>query len=150
MPASQKIITKLRERRQIEADLRKMLTAASEPEFRQQAQEIAVLGPQVIPAIVGSLDRADAQMLAAMGAVATFLERQEVIAALRQVVLQPRYTDRGRIGAMTILERFLGQAPDDDLLASLVDPEEVAIASLEEVLAQAEHSPTVQIEYVRG
>ena len=55
MPASQnKIITKLRERRQIEAELHRMLAANSEPEFRRQAREIASLGSQVIPAIVGN------------------------------------------------------------------------------------------------
>lgn len=151
MPASQnKIITKLRERRQIEAGLRNMLAATSDLEFQRKAREIAGLGSQVIPTIVGNLDRADARMLTAMGTVATFLDHDQVASSLRQAVLQARHTDRGRIGAMTILERFLGQAPDDDLLASLINPEEIAIASLEEVLAQAAHSPTVLIEYVRG
>jgi hypothetical protein len=151
MPASQtKIITKLRERRQIEADLRRMLTASSELEFRLQAQQIATQGSQVIPAIVGSLDRADARLLAAMGVVATFLDHEEVARALQQVVLQPQRTDRGRIGALTILERFLGQPLDDDLLVSLRDAEGVAVSSLEEILGQAERSPAVLIEYVQG
>ncbi len=151
MPASQnKIITKLRERRQIEADLHRMLAATSGLEFRRQAQQIAALGSQVIPTIVGNLDRAEARMLAAMGTVATFLDRDEVTKALRQAVLQSKQTDRGRIGAMTILERFLDQPPDDDLLASLSDPEEVAISSLEEVLARAARNPAILIEYVRG
>lgn len=150
MPASQKIITKLRERRQIEADLRKMLGADSELEVRRQAQRIAALGSQVIPVIVGNLERADAHMLAAMGLVAALLDREEVTTALRQVALQPQYSDRGRIGAMTLLERFLGQPPADDLLGSLDDPEAVAISSLEEVLGQAERNPAVLIGYVQG
>jgi hypothetical protein len=150
MPASQKIITKLRERRQIEADLRKMLTAGSESEFRRQAQRIAALGSQVIPAIVGNLDRADARMLAAMGTVAAFLDRDEVTVALRQAILQPKRTDQGRIGAMTILDRFLGEPLDDDLLASLADPEGIAISSLDEVLSQVERNPSVLIGYVEG
>ncbi|HSR32115.1 MAG TPA: hypothetical protein VLY63_16255, partial [Anaerolineae bacterium] len=148
MPASQKVITKLYERRQIEADLRKMLTTSSELVYRQQAKQIASLGSQVIPTIIGNLDRADAQMLAAMGAVVTFLDRDEVIMALKRAVLQPQRSDRGRIGAMTILERYLGQPADEDLLASLRDPEGVAIASLEEVLSQIEASPTVLIQYI--
>jgi hypothetical protein len=150
MPASQKIITKLRERRQIEADLRELLAASSEEEFRRQAQRIAALGSQVIPTIVANLDRADASMLAAMGTVATFLDRDEVAAALRQAVLLPQRTDRGRIGAMTILERFLGEPPDDDLLASLADAEGVAVSSLEQMLAQAADDPALWIEYVQG
>jgi hypothetical protein len=150
MPASQKIITKLRERRQIEADLRKMLSAGSELEFRRQAQRIAALGSQVIPAIVGNLDRADARMLAAMGTVAAYLDHDEVTAALRQAILHPQRTDQGRIGAMTILERFLDEPLDDDLLASLADPEGIAISSLDEVLSQVERDPSVLIGYVEG
>jgi hypothetical protein len=151
MPASEnKIITKLQERRQIEVQLRRMLIPGSGLEFRNQAQRIASGGSQVIPAIVGNLDRADAPLLAAMGTVATFLDRDEVITALRQAVLQSRSSDQARIGAMTILERFLGEPPDDDLLASLSEPEEVALASLEEMLAQAERNPAVLIEYVQS
>ena len=150
MPTSQKIITKLRERRQIEADLRKMLTVGSESEFRRQAQRIAALGSQVIPAIVGNLDRADARMLAAMGTVAAFLDRDEVTVALRQAIFQPKRTDQGRIGAMTILERFLGEPLDDNLVASLADPEGIAISSLDEVLSQVERNPSVLIGYVEG
>jgi hypothetical protein len=150
MPASQKIITKLRERRQIEAGLREMLALSSELEFRLRAQEIASLGSQVIPTLIGNLDRADAQLLAAMGTVASHLEPEEVIMAMRHAVIHPQRTDRGRLGAMTILERFLGQRPDDDLLASLNDPEGVAISSLEEVLDQAESSPATMIHYIEG
>jgi hypothetical protein len=150
MPASQKIITKLFERRQIEADLRTMLAADSEIEFRRQAQQIASLGAQVIPAIVGNLDRADGRLLTAMGTVATFLDRDQVRQALRRAVLQPQRTDQERVSAMTILERFLGEPPDEDLLSSLSDPEATAVASLEEILAQAESNPAVLAEYVQG
>jgi hypothetical protein len=150
MTASQKIITKLRERRQIEADLRQMLAAGSEVEYRAQAQRIASLGAQVIPAIVGNLDRADAQLLTAMGAVAAYLDHDEATTALRQAALQPQRTDRGRIGAMTILERFLGEPLDEELLTSLSDPEAVAVSSLVDVLELAEQNPSVFVEYVQG
>jgi len=149
MPASPKIITKLRERRQIEADLRQMLQASSDLDFRRSAQRIASLGSQVIPAIIGNLDRADGQLLSAMGTVATFLDRDEVTRALRQAILQSEQTDRGRIGAMTILERFLGQPPDDALLASLADPGRLAISSLEEVLLQADGNPAGLVQYIQ-
>ena len=150
MPASQKIITKLRERRQIEAELRKMVAASSEVEFRQRAEEIASLGAQVIPTLIENLDRADAQLLAAMGAVASYLDPEEIIPAMRHAVIHPLRTDRGRMAAMTILERFLGQRPDDDLMASLSDPRGMAISSLEEVLDQAESSPASIIQYIEG
>ena len=150
MPASQKIITKLRERRQIEAGLREMLAVSSELEFRQRALEIASIGSQVIPTIIDNLDDADARMLAAMGTVASHLDRKEAINAMRRAVIQPQRTDRGRIGAMRILERFLGQAPDDDLLASLNDPVGAAISSLDEVLGRVESSPATMIHYIEG
>jgi len=150
MPASQKIITKLLERRQIEASLRKMLAASSELEFRQRAQEIAALGSQVIPTLIDNLDRADARMLAAMGTVASHLDPEEIILALRHAAAHPRRSDRGRLGAMTILERYLGQRPDDQLLASLRDPEGAAISSLEEVLGHAKHSPAALVHYIEG
>ncbi len=145
-----KIITRLRERRQIEADLRHMLAAPSDLEFRRQAQRLAALGSQVIPVIVANLDRADARLLTAMGTVAALLNREEVIAALHQAILEPQRTDQGRMGAMTILERFLGQPPDDDLLSSLRDPERVVLRSLEEVLDRAVGNPAVWIEYIQG
>lgn len=150
MMARRRIITTLRDRRQVEAGLRQMLTADSEAQFRRQAQQIAALGSQVIPAIVGNLDRADARLRTAMGTVAALLNREEVVAALRQAILQPQRTDQGRMAAMIILERFLGQPPDEELLASLRDPEGAVLRSLEEVLSQAEGNPTVWIEYVRG
>jgi hypothetical protein len=147
-PASQKIITKLRERRQIEADLRQMLSVRSESELLSKAQGIASQGSQVIPAIVGNLDQADARMLAAMGMVASYLDPDQVIAALRQAVIAPQRTDRGRIGAMTILEQYLGQSPDDMLLASLQDPEEAAVSSLGQVLGQAAGNADVLVQYI--
>jgi len=150
MPASQKIITKLRERRQIEASLREMLSVSSELEFRRRAQEIASLGSQVIPTLIDNLDRADARLLTAMGAVASHLNPEEVVMALRHAIAHPQRTDRGRMAAMTILERFLGQRPDDQLLASLNDPEGMALSSLEEVLDQAESGPASMIHYIEG
>lgn len=148
--AQEKIITKLHERRQIEAGLREMIEARSELELRRQAQQIAALGSQVVPAIVGSLDRADARMLTALGTVVTFLDAEEAAEALREAALQPGRSDQGRLAAMTILERFLGEPPDDELLDSLHDPEGAALFSLEAMLAQAERNPAVWIDYVQG
>ena len=151
MSASQsKIITKLRERRQIEADLRELLAVSSEVELRRRAQRIASLGSLVIQALVDGLDGADARMLTVLGVVATFLDREEVTQALRRAALQPGRCDRGRLGALTILEHFLGEPPDDDLLESLHDTEGAALASLDEVLAQAEGNPATLVEYVQG
>ena len=145
-----KIITKLSERRQIEIELRKMLAAHTEQEFRSQAQKIAQLGPQVLPTLIANLERADTQLLSALGTVAALLDRDEVVQSLRQVVLQPGWSDRARRGALTLLERFLGQPVDDRLLASFQIPEKVVIPSLEEVLVEAERNPEVLIGYIQS
>lgn len=149
MSGSHKIITKLRERRQIEADLRQMLDAGSDLEFRQQAQQIASGGSQVLPAIVGSLDSADTRLLVAMGAVSTFLERDAVVSALRAAILTPRRTDQGRMAALTILTRFLDEPPENDLLDTLADSGEAALSALEAALDEAERRPTTLVEYVQ-
>jgi hypothetical protein len=139
------------ERRQVEADLDQMRHAASEQELRRQAERIATFGgPQVIPAIIGNLDRADEGLLMAMGLVSSLLDRRQMAGALRQAVLQPDRTDRGRVVAMTILERFLGQAPDDELLTTVRDPEGAALSALETVLSQSEGRPALLVDYVEG
>lgn len=138
------------ERRQIEAELQRMRYAGSEQELRRRAKEIAALGPQVIPAIVGNLSRADDGLLMAMGLVSTYVDRSQMVSALRQAVLQPHQTDRGRMVAITILERFLDQAPDDDLLTSVRDPEGAALAALKAVLRQFEEQPGRLGEYVES
>ena len=157
MPAGQKIITTLYERRQIEADLRDMLTSTSDADLRRRARQIAVLGSQVIPAITGRLltsSGADARLLEALGTVAAIVaedrvDRDEMVEALRQVVLEPGHTDQSRAGAMTILERFLGQEPDDELLARLSNTEGVALSALEDVLARGEQDPSALVEYIQ-
>jgi len=148
--AQTKIITKLLERRQIEADLRDMLEVGTDLEFRKRAQRIAASGPEVIPTIVGNLDRADARLLTAMGVVTTFLDRQEVVGALRAAILESRLSDQGRVGAMAILQRFLGEGPDEQLLESLDDPQGVTLSSLREVLRQVGRDPGVLIQYVES
>ncbi len=151
MPASDDvIITKLRERRQIESDLRKMRTDSSLFDLRRHALEVASLGSQVIPAIIGNLGQADGEMVMAMGTVATFLDRDEIIAALQRAVRHHGQSDRGRWAATTILERFLGEPLPPELTVSLADAERVASASLETVLSRAEKQPLVLVEFVQG
>ncbi|MEJ2207858.1 MAG: hypothetical protein P8129_02340 [Anaerolineae bacterium] len=148
--AQTKIITKLLERRQIEADLRHMLEANTDLEFRRRAQGIAASGSEVIPTIIGNLDRADARLLTAMGVVTTFLDRQDIVGALRAAILESRLSDQGRVGAMAILQRFLGEGPDEQLLGSLDDPQGVTLSSLRNVLREAGRDPGVLVQYVES
>ena len=138
-----KVITKLRERRQIEADLRRMLDVTSEIELQRQAREMAARGPEVIPAFIGSLDQAEGPMLAALGMVAAHLDRTEVVRALYRVLQQPGRSYRGRMGAVAILERFLGVPVTDDLRPGLAEAVAVAVSSLGEVLDRSEEDPSL-------
>jgi hypothetical protein len=149
-PARDKIITKLMERRQIEAYLQQMRLAASDQELRRQAETVAALGPQVVPAIIGNLDRADEKLMVAMGLVSSLVDRPRMVDALRRAVLRPDQTDHGRVVAMTILERFLGQPPDDDLLTSVRDPEGAAISALQTALEQSQERHALLADYVEG
>ncbi|MGD8398243.1 MAG: hypothetical protein PVG11_05250 [Anaerolineae bacterium] len=145
-----KIITKLLERRQIEADLRALLEVTSEAEFRRKATRIAALGSPILRVIVANLDRASAEEVAAMGAVASLLDREEAVAALREAVMGRQLADRGRVAAISILERFLGWSADDDLLDSVRDPQGLALASLENILDQIDANRALLADYVEG
>lgn len=147
MPTSSKIITKLLERRQIEADLRKMLEAGSEREFRRQAQAIASLGSGVIPVIIDNL--ADARILTAIGLVATYLDPDAVSQALRQTILQPHRTNQERLAAVTILERFLGEAADDLTPGDLEGDELDLAALLDEILDPANTDPSLLLDLLQ-
>jgi hypothetical protein len=52
--------------------------------------------------------------------------------------------------ALTILSRFLGEKPSEDLLTSLAKPGEAALSSIKEVLAEAERNPGILVEYVQA
>lgn len=151
MPAAQtKFITKLLERRQIEAGLRQMMEAEAGLELRQRAQQIAALGTEVIPTIISNLDEADTRMVTAMGMVAILLDRDAIIQALRQAVLASQLTDQGRVAAMTILQRFLGEIPDETILGRVEDPQGVILSSLEDVMEQSTQDPGVLVQYVEA
>jgi hypothetical protein len=147
-PSSDKIITKLMERRQVEAYLQQMRLVTSEQDLRRHAERVAALGPQVIPAIVANLDRADEELTVAMGLVSSLVDRSQMVKALREAVLKPDQSDRGRVVAMTILERFLGQPPDDDLLTTVRDPEGAALSALQAAFELSAERPAVLADYV--
>jgi hypothetical protein len=138
-----KVITKLHRRRQVEADLRRMVGAGSNLELERLARRIAARGPEVIPILVGSLDQADHSLVVALGMVADHLERGRVHEALVQVLQQPDRPYRARVAAVTILERYLGVAVGDDLRPSLAEATAEAVSSLAEVLDRAEKDRSV-------
>ena len=147
MPTSPKIITKLLERRQIEADLHEMLAAGSEREFQRRAWAIASLGTDVVPVIINHL--ADPNLLPALGLVAAYLDPEIMSMALRQATLQPHRTHEERLAAVTILERFLGEEAEDLMPFDLGGDELDLLALLDEILTQPDGDPSLQLDLLQ-
>jgi hypothetical protein len=145
-----KIITALRDRRRIEEAIRRLahLSVPREPE--REAQRIAEMGLQVVPALTGLLDTSDPRLLGVLGLVARHLDRRKIVLALQGVATWSAQSDRARLAAMLILERFLGEQLDESWYAGLQSPEKTVAQSLVEMVTQATHNRDILREYVRA
>ncbi len=143
-----KVITTLRDWQQIEQEIREMLDARSESDFSSRAQRVAARGEPVIPVILRNLNQSDPRLLSALGAVASFYpDRGLVLDKLYRAAADTGRPDRGRLSAMLIMERFLGQEPDPDLVETLNDPQTMAVESVREMVREGERDPMALIEY---
>jgi len=144
-----KIITTLRERWCVEEAIRGVARTFGSVAAEREAKRIADMGAQVIPALTGLLDTSDPRLLGSLGLVATKLDRKEIALALRDVAAWSNRSDRARLAALLILERFLGEEPDDSLYRGLESPETAVAQSLVEMVARAAHERDILGEYVR-
>ena len=144
-----KIITTLLERRQIEKEIRQLLEYRDEETLLARAAWIARLGPQVIPVILHLLRTRDNRLLGAAGIVASYLAK-EISPVLHKVALNPGYSDRERMAAMLILERFLGEELDESYYEGLEDPQGMAVQSLLEMLQEVPRNRMVLVEFARS
>ena len=143
-----KVITTLRDWQQIEQEIREMLDARSESDFSTRAQRVAARGEPVIPVILRNLNQSDPRLLSALGAVASFYpDRGLILDKLHQAAADIGRPDRGRLSAMLIMERFLGQEPDPYLVETLNDPQTMAVESVREMVREGERDPMALIEY---
>jgi hypothetical protein len=86
-----------------------------------------------------------------LGVVASlYPDRQEIIDKLVLAAEDVERPDRGRVSAILILERFLGQEMDPYLLNTLDDPRFMATESIREMIREGEHDPRAWIEYTRS
>jgi hypothetical protein len=145
-----KIINTLRERRRIEEAIRSLAPVSGPEAMEREAQRIAGMGDQVVHALIGLLDTSDPRLLRAIGLVALHLERGDVVLALRHVVTQSAHSDRVRLAALVILEKFLGEEPDDSLYLELQSPETAMAQSLVEMVDHASQDRDILREYVRA
>ncbi len=147
-----RIITTLRERRAIEAAMRQLGEVEGENELRTHARRIARQGDQVLPALLAMLDTSNPQVRTGLGWIAIYLHENHpdaIVDALRTAALDRQRNDQARVTAITLLERFLQQAPDESLYAHLANPQALMLNSLHEVLAAAQDSPFVYLDYLK-
>ncbi len=131
-----RIFTELREQRQIETEIRELATSRTQDEFDRRARWIAGQ-EQALPALLNSLNLADTRLLGVLGALATLLDRDTVVDALYQAAVDRRRSKRGRLIALLILERFLGEELGEELFDGLEDPQDLAVQSLLNTIEEA-------------
>ena len=144
------VITTLQDRWRIDQDIEELLEARSQQEFTSRAQSVAARGEQVISVILQRLDHADARALSALGVISSlYPQREQILNKLYGAAADLDRPDRGRVSAMLILERFLGQEPDPDLISTLDDPQFMAVESIHEMIREGERDPRALLEYTR-
>ena len=147
---SPKIITTFQNRLEMDAAVRSLGETSGDWELRQRAVEIAQrYGDKVLPALVAALDTTNPQLRGGLGHLAKRLDKDAAVTALRAAALNRGLSDQARLTAITILERFLEAPIDDAMYAGMAAPEQLALRSLQEVLADAQSDGMVLVEYFR-
>lgn len=147
---SPKIITTFQNRLEMDAAVRSLGETSSDWGLRQRAVEVAQrYGDKVLPALLAALDTNNPQLRGGLGHLAKRLDKDAAISALRAAALNRSLSDQSRLTAITILERFLEAPIDDAMYAGMAAPEQLALRSLQEVLADARTDRMVLVEYFR-
>lgn len=151
MSVDKTVITALRERLDLNQQIDALLEIHSEKEFLTQARRVAESGIQVIPVVLRNLQHADPRHLNALGVIASMYPlRGEILNKLYETAEDVERSDRERVSAMLILERFLDQVPDPYLLQTLENPHAVAIESIKDLIRASEQDPSVLLDYTRA
>lgn len=146
-----KVITTLCDRLALADQVDALMDVRSEDSFLAQARSIAESGEQVIPVILRRLPDADPRQLNVLGVVASMYPRREqLLDKLHEVVVDVGRTDRERVSAMLILERFLDREPDAYVLHTLDDPHAVAVESIRDLVRASEAEPGLLLQYMRA
>ncbi len=103
----------------------------------------------MLPALLAALDTTNPQLRGGLGHLAKRLDKTAAVSALSAAAHNRALSDHARLTAITILERFLEVAPDDAMYMGMAAPEQLALRSLQEVLADAQADRMVLVEYFR-
>jgi hypothetical protein len=145
---SPKIITTFQNRLEMDAAVRSLGETKGDGELRQRASDIAQrYGDKALPALLAALDTSNPQLRGGLGHLAKRLDKSAVVAALSAAAHNRALSDQARLTAITLLERFLEVAPDNAMYAGMAAPEQLALRSLQDVLAENRNDSMVLVEY---
>ena len=102
----------------------------------------------VLAELLRRLDTSSSQLRGGLGHVATLLPPDKTAPALRAIAADRQNSPQARIAAALVLERFLGVDLPAGLMSDLDESNEVALQSLREAIAEAEHNRYILLEYV--
>jgi len=148
MSGNTKVLTGLMERRALEAAFAALAGATSVEEVARHADAIAGYGSAALPGLLARLDTDDPALRGGLAQIARRLDRDAVVAALRGVARARNRSDRTRLSALTILDRYLDEPLDDSLMDGLQDSDSVALRSLNELIVAMTEDETAVIEYL--
>lgn len=148
MSGNTKVLTGLMERRALEAAFGGLAEINDPVQLKRRAREIAQSGSAALPVLLAMLDTNNPQLRGGLGEVARLLDRNAIVPALRGVATAPNSPGRARLSALTILDRYLQEPVDAQLLASWDDPDAAARQSLAELLDAMERDPYAILEYM--
>ncbi len=143
-----KVLTGLMERRALEAEFDALAQAQNASERTRRAQRIADRGSAGLPVFLVRLDTDDPHVRGGLGLVAQRMARDIVVPALKAAIRSRDRTDRTRVTALTLLNRYLDEPVSDDLLAAIRDPGSMALQSLRELIGAMDANRASIVEYL--
>ncbi|MBF6613951.1 MAG: HEAT repeat domain-containing protein [Chloroflexi bacterium] len=127
-----------------------LTTSPASPQYPLRLAELLGMGPPLLAAIVRHLDAADPHKLDALGRVLSlYPQRPQVVQALMRAGSDRRGTDNRRLGAILVLEHFLGISPPDDFFSALHDPVGIALQTLSGITGDAVPDIPLMHDYLR-
>jgi hypothetical protein len=148
MSGEAKVLTGLLQRRALEQAFAELGRLTEPAAVQRQAQTIAGYGSAALQHLLTLLDTPDPQLRGGLGQVARHLPREQVVSALRSVLRDHERSDQARLAAVTVLERFLGEAVDNALIGNLGNPDVAARQSLRELIDAMDEEPLSVLEYL--
>lgn len=142
-----KIIHSFGERLAIDQEVQALAAAANVLELEQRARALAARGKAILPALLRRLDTDNAALRGGLGLVVQQLDRDLIVPALYNAAADSRRPAAARHTAVMLLERYLHENIDPNLIARLPHAADVARQSAEQALHIAQTQPLVLIEY---